>query len=204
MPEIKWTDVGRALAPLAPTLGGIIGGFIPFPGAGLAGQALGSVVAKHFGVEATPAAVKGAIEGSTNEVALAKLRAATEEMKAQYANSAEIARAHAEVDRAYLELIGKTVDQVNETMRARIGHEHWFFSGWRPMAGWLFNLYSLLFGALLVLATAQALDGSPEGLNIIADAWPIWGVFLGGLSLMVGVYTYGRSREKLEAAKPKQ
>lgn len=197
----NWVDVAKVVAPMAPTLGGLLGGLIPFPGGALAGQALGSIIASKFGVEPTPQAVKGAVEGNNNEVVLAKLTAATAEMQARYAGNADIERAHAEVERAHLALIGKSVDQVNQTMRAQVGHEHWFFSGWRAAAGWVFDIYAFLFGLLLVIATAQALDGNKDPLNVMQQAWPLYVGYFGSLGAMVGVYIVGRSQEKVASVK---
>jgi len=197
--SFDWTDVARAVAPLAPTLGGLIGGFIPFPGAGAAGQVIGTIIAEKFGVEKTPEAVAAAIAGNPNEVVLAKLRETTEQLKAQYSRDEAIARAHVEVERAEAELIGKSVEQVNATMRARIGHEHWFYSGWRPMAGWILDVHAFLFGALLMVAIALAIDGNPGPLSIMQETWPLVAAYFTGLAAVVGVYAWGRSRTQTEA-----
>ena len=46
----------------APTIGGLLGGLIPFPGGAILGQVAGKVLAEALGVPPTPEAVKNAIE----------------------------------------------------------------------------------------------------------------------------------------------
>jgi hypothetical protein len=46
---MDWKDVAKVVAPFAPTLGGFLGGFIPFPGGAMIGQALGNIIARQFG-----------------------------------------------------------------------------------------------------------------------------------------------------------
>lgn len=187
--NFDWKDVAKVVAPLAPTLGGFLGGFIPFPGGALAGQALGTIIAKQFGVPATPAAVAQAINEHPNEVALAKLHAAMEEAKAQWPAMAEIEKAHAQ-------MIAGTIESVNQTMRLELAHEHWFFTGWRPAAGWLFVIFAGVCGAVLVMACFSAAAGKPGLLNAIKDVQILAGSLLGALAATVGVYIIGRSQEK--------
>jgi len=187
--KFEWKDVGQVIAPMAPTIGGLLGGFIPFPGGALAGQALGSIIAKQFGVEPTPEAVKNAIQNNPNEVVLAKLHAATEEAKAQWPAIAEIEIAHTKLQAAAL-------GAVNETMRVELAHQHWFFTGWRPACGWVFVFANIAFGVLLAYATLKAVNGDDKALVVITNAWPIYTAYFGILAAMVGVYVVGRSNEK--------
>lgn len=201
---MDWRDVGRIVAPFAPTLGSIIGGLIPLPGASIAGQALGSIIARQFGVQDTPDSVAAALQGKSNEVVLAKLRAATEEAKAKWPASAEIAKAHAEVEERYFETIQKSVSEVNTTMRAQIGREHWYYSGWRPFIGWVFAIEALGFGTLLIIGGWRAVvSGDTAGLDIIGSRWEIYAAYFAVLGAVVGVYTGVRSMDKRTAA-PKQ
>ena len=189
---MDWRDVAKAVAPLAPTLGGFLGGFIPFPGGGLAGQMLGNVIAKQFGVEPTPDAVGKAIAASPNEVALARLNAAMEEARAQWP-------AIAEMEKAWAKAQETAAIQVNETMRAEIGREHWFFNGWRPAAGWLFNIFAVICIVLLTIAALRAGGGDHALINAIKEIQTMAGALLGSLAAIVGVYVIGRSQEKSKA-----
>lgn len=187
---MNWLDVGKAIAPIAPLAGKIIGGFIPFPGAGLIGEQLGTIVARQFGVPATPQAVSDAIAVAGEETARAKIAAAVEQARAEIDGFVAI-------EQSYYATQQVSLTQVGETMRAEIGHEHWFFSGWRPAAGWLFDLYAAVFGGEIALALFQsAFAGNDKPLAAIQAAWPLLLAYLGSLAMMVGVYVYGRSNEK--------
>lgn len=185
---MNWFDVAKVIAPLAPTLGGLIGGFIPFPGAGAAGQAIGTVIARQFGVPATPEAVHNAVTTSANDVAIAKLNAAAEEAKAMWPAIAEMEKAMA-----------SAAGSVNETMRAELGREHWFFNGWRPAAGWLFVVFATIDGLLLTVAIWRAGRGDPLMLNVAKEAQVLVGAHLASLAAIVGIYIFGRSYEKSKA-----
>jgi hypothetical protein len=76
--------------PAAPTIGGLLGGLIPFPGGAILGQVAGKVLAEALGVPPTPEAVHAAIttgDPATVSAALAaadaKMNAEVEKFKAQ-------------------------------------------------------------------------------------------------------------------------
>lgn len=72
---MDWTSVGALVGSSAPTIGKILGGFIPFPGGSILGEVAGKVVAEALGVPPTPDAVKNAIatgDASTVSAALSK------------------------------------------------------------------------------------------------------------------------------------
>lgn len=190
---MDWFGVAKLIAPLAPALGGILGGFIPVPGGALAGQALGNVIAQALGVPATPTAVAGAATTMEERVLIAKLNAATEEARAKWP-------AFAQAEEAYYEAQAKIAESVNVTMRAELASDqHWFYRGWRPAAGWVFDFYAIVFGAILTWAALNAMGGDPVPLKALTDAWPIFAAHLGILAAMVGVYVIGRSQEKAKA-----
>lgn len=188
---MDWISVAKAVAPLAPILGGLIGGFIPFPGAAMAGQAIGSVIARQLGVPATPQAVNDALARMTHEEKLAALQAATERARIEV-------QGFVEVEKQYFETIRAAVGETGQTMRAEILPEnrHWFYTGWRPAAGWIFDFYAAVFGGILAWATLRAVFVDPDALKVLTDAWPIFAAFFGILAAMVGVYVIGRSQEK--------
>lgn len=187
---MNWLDVAKVIAPIAPMAGKIIGGLIPFPGAALIGEGLGGIIARQFGVPATPQAINEAIAIAGEETARAKINAAVEQARIEITGFVDI-------EKEYLRTVQIGIEQTNETMRAEIGHEHWFFSGWRPAAGWLFDIFAAIFGIELSIALAQsAFYGNDKPLNAITNAWPVFAVYLGSLAAMVGVYVIGRSQEK--------
>ena len=192
---MDWMQVARAVAPLAPTLGGILGGFIPFPGGSLIGQQIGNVIAKSLGVEPTPQAVGDALAKMNHEEKLAALQAATERARIEV-------QGFVEAEKQYFETIRVAVSETGQTMRAEIQPEnrHWFYTGWRPAAGWVFVTYSLIFGGILMAAgIASGFYGKAEALDKLTAAWPIYAAYFGTLAAMVGVYVIGRSQEKAKA-----
>lgn len=58
---MDWSDVGKVLAPMAPTIGGILGGLIPVPFGSTIGSGIGTAVAAALGVPPTPDAVHAAV-----------------------------------------------------------------------------------------------------------------------------------------------
>lgn len=193
---MDWKDVAAVVAPLAPKVGNLLGGFIPFPGGSLvgelAGKALGGFIAAQFGVPDTPDAVHAAITGNPNDVVIAKLNAAADEAKAKWA-------AGTETEKAWAHALETGLAQVNETMRAELAHEHWFFTGWRPAIGWVFAFIAACFGVMLTFAGAIATWRSPDALKTLNDAWPLFAAYFGVIGLVVGVYIPSRSIEKRAA-----
>lgn len=189
---MNWIDVARIIAPLAPTLGGILGGLIPFPGGGLVGQSIGNIIARQFGVPATPEAVAKAVQGSPNELSIAKLNAANEAAKIEI-------EGYARVEEAYAKTLQSSLEQAGLTMRAEIQDQRgWYHTHWRPSCGWLFVFFALIYGLQLSFAAAlSAFAGNNTPLKILTDAWPAFLALLGPLALMVGVFIIGRTQEKV-------
>lgn len=188
---MDWKDLAPFIAPLAPALGSLIGGLIPFPGAGFAGQKIGEMIAKQFGVDSTPEAVKGAVTSSANDVAVAKLNAAWQEAVAMWP-------ALADMEKAWASVAQTSIAETNETMRieALPENRHWYFTGWRPFAGWQFNFFCALYGLLLAVSVVLAARGNDLMLSAVKDVQAIAGALLGALAAVVGVSAIGRSFEK--------
>lgn len=189
---MDWAAIVPVVASFAPTAGAILGGLIPFPGAGLIGQKFGEIIAKQFGLPATatPSQVSDAIVSAGEETARAKINAAMEQARAEIEGFVEI-------EKAYLHTVEVGITQTGETMRAEVGHENWFFTGWRPAIGWVFVLFALAFGVMLVVAAAgAAFFSNGEPLKILTDSWPIFATYFTVLGLMVGVYIPSRTMEK--------
>jgi hypothetical protein len=80
---MDWQSVGAIIGPMAPMIGQLLGGFIPFPGGAILGGMAGKVVAEALGVPATPEAVHKAVtEGDPAEIA-PKLASAETKINAQ-------------------------------------------------------------------------------------------------------------------------
>lgn len=80
---MDWSAVGQLIAQTAPTLGGLLGGMIPFPGGAILGQIAGKVIAENLGVPPTPDAVNAAITTGDPAVVQAKLAQAEAEINAE-------------------------------------------------------------------------------------------------------------------------
>lgn len=87
---MDWNAVGALVGPMAPTIGGLLGGLIPFPGGAILGKVAGQVVAEALGVAPTPTAVATAIQTgdpATVQAALteaeARMNTEVEKFKAQ-------------------------------------------------------------------------------------------------------------------------
>jgi hypothetical protein len=190
---MNWTDVAKIIAPLAPMAGSILGGLIPFPGGSLIGEEFGKIIAGVFGVPATPDAVNAAVTSNPNEVVLAKINQATELARIKIDGFADL-------EKAYLHTVETGLSQTGDTMRADIGHESLFFTGWRPAIGWVFVFEAVCFGLMLsVAAGAAAFFNNSRPLEILTNAWPIFLAYFGTLGLMVGVYIPSRTAEKKAA-----
>lgn len=80
---MDWSALTPLIAGAAPTIGGLLGGLIPFPGGAILGQVAGKVLAEALGVPPTPEAVKEAIETRDSGVVQAQLSEAEVMMKAE-------------------------------------------------------------------------------------------------------------------------
>lgn len=80
---MDWSALTPLIANAAPTIGGLLGGLIPFPGGAILGQVAGKVLAEALGVPPTPEAVKEAIETGDQAVVQAKLSEAETRMQTE-------------------------------------------------------------------------------------------------------------------------
>lgn len=80
---MDWSALVPLLANSAPTIGGLLGGLIPFPGGAVLGQVAGKVLAEALGVPPTPDAINTAITTGDPAVISAKLSEAEAKMTAE-------------------------------------------------------------------------------------------------------------------------
>lgn len=80
---MDWSALTPLIATAAPTIGGLLGGLIPFPGGAILGQVAGKVLAEALGVPPTPDAVNTAIVTGDPTVVQAKLSEAETRMRAE-------------------------------------------------------------------------------------------------------------------------
>ena len=96
---MDWSALTPLLANAAPTIGGLLGGLIPFPGGAILGTVAGKVLAEALGVPPTPEAINTAITTGEPEKVNAALAAAEYKMQAEVerhkADLADVADARA-------------------------------------------------------------------------------------------------------------
>ncbi len=80
---MDWSALSPLLASAAPTIGGLLGGLIPFPGGAILGEVAGKVLAQALGVPPTPEAVNNAITTGDPAAVNAALSEAEARMNAE-------------------------------------------------------------------------------------------------------------------------
>lgn len=180
--------VGPLLSTAAPTIGSILGGLIPFPGASMAGQVVGEIIAKQFGVEATPEAVNQAIQSAPSDVATAKLQAAEAEACAKWPALAQIAQAEAG-DRT-----GQS-QAINATMQAEVAKgQPWY--AWRNLWGYSVAIECAAVGCIILKDLAT---GNTAGVTVFLNATSFFYTWYGMRIGVLGYIFKGASNEKIAA-----
>lgn len=80
---MDWSALVPLVAGAAPTIGGLLGGLIPFPGGAILGKMAGNVLAESLGVAPTPEAVNTAITTGDPATVQAALTEAEAKMQAE-------------------------------------------------------------------------------------------------------------------------
>jgi len=183
-----WGDiVGPLVTAAAPTIGSVIGGLIPIPGASAIGGALGQLIADQFGVPATPDAVKNAIQNSPSDVATSKLQAAEAEAIAKWPALAEMAKALYEGN-------SKQASAINQTMRAELASGQVWWS-WRNIYGYSVGLEA----SLTSFAVLYGLIFAPVIFKNISESFNFFITWYGMRFGLLGYIHNGASNEKIAA-----
>lgn len=164
---MDWKAVAQLVVPFAPTLGKVLGGFIPFPGGAILGEWAGKALADALGVPASPDAVGTAIQNSSPEDLQARLQATEEEAKARYDMMARIAEAEAHDRTAQSEAINQSIQIEAPTVA-------WWH--WRHLLGYVLvalGLEVVTLVPLIVMGRITAADLAA----IIGALTPITTVF---------------------------
>lgn len=196
--KFDWKSVGALVAPMAPTLGKILGGFIPIPIIGpLVGQKVGEIIAGAFGVAPTPDAVANAIAMTPEAIVIEKLKQAVTELQARYGAIVELERAGVELAKAEAARDVSFITVVNSAMERETGSTSIFKSGWRPAMGWTLAYYYAAFGTMGIIALGFGMVTS------IYDAWDRWVLAIPNILLFsiplgaaVGITAWGKSYER--------
>jgi hypothetical protein len=80
---MDWSALVPLVAQVAPTIGGLLGGLIPFPGGAILGQVAGKVLAEALGVPPTPEAIHTAVTTGDPATVNAALASADARMLAE-------------------------------------------------------------------------------------------------------------------------
>ena len=128
---MQWSDIGKVLGGIAPTLGGVL--------LGPMGSAAGQILATALGTDPTPEAVQAKLEQGGPEVAAA-LAAAESEAAERW---------------KYLAVHAGQAEHVNETIRAELGAGvSWWH--WRHLIGYATLLWAVAVLPPLVIALWRA------------------------------------------------
>jgi len=140
---MDWNDLGKVVGPIlinnAPTIGGILGGFIPIPGGSAIGTQAGQILANVFGTENDPAAIANAIQNDPN--AAARITAAETEAAAKWPALAQMAT-------EMFKSNASQAEQINATMRQELttGQPWW---AWRNVYGYSVGIETAMFSQIL-------------------------------------------------------
>lgn len=180
--------VGPLVKASAPTIGSILGGLIPFPGGSFIGQELGTIIARQFGVDATPEAVSAAIQTAPSDVAAQKLQAAEAEALAKWPALAQIAQAEAGDRTAQSQAI-------NATMQAEVAKgQPWY--AWRNLWGYSVMLECAAVGIIILKDLAT---GNTVGVTVFLNATSFFYTWYGMRIGVLGFIFKGASNEKIAA-----
>lgn len=159
-------ELKSILTKLAPALGGAVGGPL--------GTAVVAILAEVLGTKASPDAVTEAIKSNDPEVVKASLA------RAEAAYKAEIERQMT---------VRTQIDKHVEMMRLDYSRGI-FYSGWRPLSGWISVVYAAMCCLLVV---KQGFEGT---YGFLAQAPSV--LMIGGpVMALAGVYAFGKSRERV-------
>lgn len=155
---MDWVAIGRMIAPLAPTLGGIVGDMLPIPAGSLIGRQAGEMLATALGVPNDPNEIATAITNDPD--APNKIARAEAEASAKWQGLAEMAKAMYESNTAQ-------AAEINTTIRAELvaGQKWW---AWRNLYGYSVGLeatatswvviYSLIFDQSVFKNVSESLS----------------------------------------------
>lgn len=184
-------DTGSIVGPLilqnAPTIGGLLGGLIPFPGGALIGEELGGFIAKQFAVPNTAQDIANAIAATPNDIAAQKLQAAEAEAVAKWPALAQIAVANAQSNSAQSE-------SINQTMRAELaaGQSWWT---WRNLYGYSVGIEATATSWVILYGIVFA----PQVFTNIASSFNFFMTWYGMRFGLLGYIHNGASNEKIAA-----
>lgn len=167
MGESTWESIKGAVASAAPALGTALGG--------PAGGAVGSLIAGALGVEETPDAIQKALK-SDPEAAVKLQRLQNEHQQ--------------EIRRMTLEAETTRQTQLQKTIRAELGEDSFYKSGWRPTIGWVL---AIALGAIMATLAYAIVMQPGKAAEIMSAA-------SGVLMFMAGLLGYNAKKRSDDKA----
>jgi hypothetical protein len=190
-----WTKLAADLIQKgAPTLGQIVGKFVPVPFAdSIATWGLQALARAMGATEATPEAVEEAMGQKSAEETAAILSVLEKEAVAKYTAMAEIAKAQADVGVAQ-------VVAVNESIRmetnARVVEGDGLLGKWRGFHAWELTMECLFWAGMFMYAI---MFGGGTVIQEMTNATPVLMMYFGSRFGVLGVHTWSGSQERQAA-----
>jgi hypothetical protein len=183
--NMDWRDIGNMVAPMAPTLGGILGDLLPIPGGGVMGTMAGKMIATALGVPNDPDSIGAAIGNDPN--ALSKIQSAESEAAAKWPALAEIAKARFEGNTAQSQAI-------NATMQAELakGQPWW---AWRNLYGYSVSVEATATSWVILYSLAL----NPSIFTNVSQSLSFFISWYGMRFGLLGYLHNGASNEKIAA-----
>jgi hypothetical protein len=193
---MDWKQLaGTLIAKGAPTLGQLIGEFIPVPfGGSLATWALNKL-AEALGVEATPEAVDEAINTRPASEVNAAIESAEREAIARWQALADIAKAQADVGTAQVVAVN---DAIKAETNARAASGDGLLGQWRGFHAWELTIECPFWSACFIYGI---MFGAGSVINELSLATPILTIYFGARFGVLGVHVWQGSNERQAAIK---
>jgi hypothetical protein len=183
---MDWKELAGAIGRHAPLIGTLL--------CGPAGGAVGGIVASVLGVGATPDEVARAL--TSNPEAAVKLRQLEVERQTRFEELAT-EQAKAEIAAAV-----QSAGDVNKTMQAEAGSEHWPTYSWRPAIGFAVALAVVLAVLTVFVAYGAAIAGRAEGLQHLPAILAAVAGIIGVVSPILGIASWFRGRMQADPSVP--
>ena len=181
---MDWKQVGQMIGPMAPTIGSLIGGFIPLPGGSAIGQMAGQMLANALGVDNTPEAVGAAIQ---QPGAQDKIAAVEAEAQAKWPALADIAKAQFAANAA-------ESDSINATMRAELAQGMpWYH--WRNLYGYSVGIEATATSWVILYSLVL----NPSIFKNVSDSLPFFLSWYGMRFGLLGYIHNQTTNEKIAA-----